>query len=128
MTDAADPRAWVERAEEDYAVACASLRRKKPFVYATCFHAQQCVEKYLKAALIARGQAFPHTHDLLALDTLGAQSGILLGLSPTQLGILSSYAVRVRYPGEEPTQDEAAEAVRIARTVRRVARKWLQIK
>jgi len=38
---------------------------------------------------------------------------------------LSYYAVRVRYPGEDPTPDEAREALDTARAVRRFARKWL---
>ncbi|MQM31684.1 MAG: hypothetical protein CRU78_14645 [Candidatus Accumulibacter phosphatis] len=31
---------------------------------ATCFHAQQSVEKALKAVLTARGATFPRTHNL----------------------------------------------------------------
>ncbi len=38
---------------------------------------------------------------------------------------LSYYAVRVRYPGEDPTPEEAREAIDMARVVRRFARKWL---
>ena len=44
MSDEHDPLAWVERAEEDYAVAQSSLRRKRPFTYTACFHAQQCAD------------------------------------------------------------------------------------
>ena len=43
------------------------------------------------------------------------------------LSILSSYAVRVRYPGEDPTPDEAREAFAIAKSVRRFARKFLNV-
>ena len=35
-----------------------------------CFHAQQCVEKYTKGLLVARGVAFPKTHDIEALCAL----------------------------------------------------------
>ena len=128
MSAVTDPLAWVASAEEDYTVARSSLRHKKPLTSSACFHAQQCAEKYLKAALIANGQAFPKTHDLLALSTLCAQAGILLALEPTQLGILSSYAVQVRYPGESPTLDdarEAREAIEITRILRRLVRKSL---
>lgn len=127
MSGVTDPLAWIERAEEDYTVARASLRRKTPLVRSACYHAQQCAETYLKAVLVAHGQAFPKTHDLLALDTLAAQAGILLGMAPQQLSALSLYAVLVRYPGDDPTPDEAAEALAIARTVRRVVRKWLRV-
>jgi HEPN domain-containing protein len=40
-------------------------------MYGATFHAQQCVEKYLKALLVAPGLAFPRTHDLTALDEDG---------------------------------------------------------
>jgi len=33
--------AWIERAEEDYAIAKYALRRKNPLLYPTCFHAHQ---------------------------------------------------------------------------------------
>lgn len=125
MSEPTDPLAWAERAEEDYAIAMASVRRKKTWTYGACFHAQQCAEKYLKAILVARGQAFPKVHDLLALSTLCEQSGILTGLDPARLDILSAYAVRVRYPGDDPTPAEAQQAVEIARLVRRLARIWL---
>lgn len=70
MTEANDPLAWVTRAEEDFALAQAALRRKQPLVSGACFHAQQCAEKYMKALLISKGADFPKTHDLLLLNNL----------------------------------------------------------
>lgn len=41
---------WIQKAEGDYATAIREYRaRKLPNYDAACFHAQQCVEKYLKA-------------------------------------------------------------------------------
>jgi hypothetical protein len=37
----------------------------------------------------------------------------------------SDYAVRARYPGDEPTIEEARDAVATARAVRRIARSLL---
>lgn len=125
MSEITDPLAWVRRAEEDYAIAAASLRRKQVWAYGACFHAQQCAEKYLKAILVSRDQQFPKVHDLLTLNTLCEQAGLLTGFDPVQLDLLSAYAVRVRYPGEDPTLEEARHAVNTARSVRRTARKWL---
>jgi len=127
MSEPTDPLAWVERAEEDYAIASAALRRKRIWTYGACFHAQQCAEKYLKAALVARGQAFPKVHDLPTLSTLCEQAGILLGFGSVHLHVLSAYAVRVRYPGDDPTPDEARQAVEIAKSVRRFVRRWLNL-
>ena len=73
MSESTDPQAWVLRAEEDYLLCRSALRRKMPLLYDATFHAQQCAEKYLKALLVARGQAFPRTHDLAALHDLCVQ-------------------------------------------------------
>jgi hypothetical protein len=43
---------WVDKAEGDFSTALREFRvRKSPNYDAVCFHAQQCVEKYLKARL-----------------------------------------------------------------------------
>ena len=55
-------REWVNKAEGDYATAGRETRsRKVPNHDAACFHAQQCVEKYLKALLQECGIAFGRT-------------------------------------------------------------------
>lgn len=125
MSEPTDPLAWVERAEEDFAIAVSAVRRKRPWTYGACFHAQQCAEKYLKAILVTHRQEFPKVHDLLALNTLCVQAGVLTGLDPALLDVLSAYAVRIRYPGDDPTLEEARQAVDHARSVRKLARAWL---
>jgi HEPN domain-containing protein len=43
---------WIEKAEGDFHSALRELRaRKNPNYSSACFHAQQCVEKYLKGRL-----------------------------------------------------------------------------
>ncbi len=125
MSDPTDPLAWVARAEEDYTLARSALRRKLPLTYGATFHAQQCAEKYLKALLVARNQPFPKTHDLAALSDLCHQSGIIVPVDQDLLQRLAAYAVQVRYPGEDPTPDEAKEALETAQAVRRFARELL---
>ena len=125
MSDATEPRAWIERAEEDYAAVLSAVRRKRPLTYVACFHAQQCAEKYLKAILISRQAPISKTHDLLLLNDLCDKAGILLGLDSRRLNTLSDHAVKVRYPGDDPTHEEALEALEIAKTVRRFARAFL---
>jgi len=127
MSKTADPLAWVALAEEDYLLARSASRRKKPLRYGACFHAQQCAEKYLKAVLVLNRKAFPKTHDLLALSDLCAQAGVIMPIDPDELDRLSAYAVQVRYPGEEPTLEEARHAMEIAKAVRRFARRLLGI-
>ena len=128
MSDVSDPLSWVARAEEDYDVARTSLQRKKPYTHTACFHAQQCAEKYLKAMLIARGHAFSKVHDLLVLNDECNQAGIFMSVSEDLLSSLSYYAIRVRYPGDDPTIEEAKEALMTAGAVRRFARRWLGVK
>lgn len=43
------------------------------------------------------------------------------------LALLSDFAVQVRYPGAQPSEEEARQAVEIARAVRGFARRWLGI-
>ncbi len=48
---------WVDKAEGDYATAGRELRaRVHPNYDASCFHAQQAAEKYLKAQEISEGR------------------------------------------------------------------------
>jgi HEPN domain-containing protein len=128
MPDATDPLAWVARAEEDYALARSALRRRVPLTYGATFHAQQCVEKYLKALLMARGHPFPRTHDIVALSDLCQQQGIMISGDLQSLERLAAYAVQVRYPGEDPTVEEAQEALQVARAMRRFARSLLGLR
>ncbi|MEG3864862.1 MULTISPECIES: HEPN domain-containing protein [unclassified Microcoleus] len=53
---------WVDKAEGDFTTALRELRaRKSPNYDAACFHAQQCVEKYLMLLLylIIRKRSHP---------------------------------------------------------------------
>ena len=59
---------------------------------------------------------------MAALDDLCIQADLSVPIEAEQLERLSAYAVQVRYPGDDPTLDEAREAVEIAQAVRRWAR------
>ncbi len=62
------------------------------------FHAQQAVEKALKAVLIDRGVEFRRTHDLQTLaDTLTSDLGLQLPVPEAQLRRLIPFAVEARY-------------------------------
>jgi len=62
---------WVLKAEADFATAGRELQATaNPNYDAVCFHAQQCVEKLMKALLIHLGVTPPKTHDLGALEAL----------------------------------------------------------
>jgi HEPN domain-containing protein len=128
MSAPGDPHNWVEYAEEDLIMAKSALRRSKPLTTSSCFHSQQCAEKYLKAILVSHNIEFPKTHDLLILNTLCVDRGILTGFTKEDLGRLSGFAVHTRYPGNQPTREEAQEALAIANTIRKFARTYLGLK
>ena len=61
-------REWISKAENDLKTAAHTLTLGADCPTDTvCFHAQQCVEKYVKAFLVAAEIAFPRTHDIEAL-------------------------------------------------------------
>lgn len=114
---------WISKAEGDFFTAQMAYRaRQHPNYDATCFHAQQCAEKYLKARLEEAGQAIPRTHNLYALLTL------ILSLEPgwrvltAALNTLSNFAVAYRYPGITATKADARNAMQHCRTVRNIIR------
>jgi HEPN domain-containing protein len=61
------------------------------------FHAQQAVEKALKAALAARSVAFPYTHDLDGLLELCENSGLEIPSALDGVDRLAPYGVHMRY-------------------------------
>jgi HEPN domain-containing protein len=120
-------RQWVEKAEHDLLNAAHTLKLGAAAPTDTvCFHAQQCVEKHLKALLIWRGLEPPRTHDLHLLAALLPESA-RPELTLEELRILTRYATVMRYLGDyEPiTLTEARRAVTLARRVRRQARRHL---
>ncbi|GIV99151.1 HEPN domain-containing protein [Roseiflexus sp.] len=123
-----NPLDWVAKAEGDLDMARRALRGKMRHTDAAVFHAQQCAEKYLKALLIAGTITFPKTHDLTILRHLCISNGIPVNVDEPALDFLSGYAVNARYPGAEPSLEEAREAIAIARSVRAFARRWLGVK
>ncbi len=117
---------WVVKAENDLKTATHTLKLGEDCPTDTvCFHAQQCVEKYLKALLVLKGVDFPKAHDLERLAAL------LPGRSRPRLtaeeqGRLTDYATGARYPGwGEIPLAEARNAVAISRRVRKEVRTLL---
>jgi HEPN domain-containing protein len=114
---------WIEKAEGDWHTAQLAYRaRKRPNYDAACFHAQQCVEKYLKARLNEAWIVPRKTHNLSDLldDVLPAEP-TWAALRPV-LTALTKYAVLHHYPKFNATKSEAKAAVKDCREVRRVIR------
>ena len=110
---------WIEKAEEDFRVAL-SLRRlvSHPPHNSVCFHAQQCIEKYLKAILEKQGVGIRKIHALpILLDQCAEIHPLLIAMRPDMVR-LSVYAVEFRYPGESATIDDAKDAISIMKKSR----------
>jgi HEPN domain-containing protein len=78
------------------------------------FHAQQAVEKWLKAVMALRGIRQTRTHDIGRLVGMLDDDGAELPLSRDQLEELTEYAVPLRYADlldAEPLDREATLAV-----------------
>ena len=105
---------WITKAEGNYLTASREVCACPPNYDAGCYHAQQCIEKLMKAILIAEGKIPPRTHDLTVLDSL-LRSVLSDWHWPTnELRLLSQAAVVFRYPGESAGQKEANAALNIS--------------
>ena len=119
---------WVAKAENDLKNAAHTLKLGRECPTDTvCFHAQQCVEKYVKAFLVATGTEFTRTHDIEVLVALMPQSA-RPALTLQEQRTFTDYATVLRYPSpyEPVTLSEAREAVKRARRVRREIRRLLE--
>ena len=117
---------WISKAEGDFHTARREVRaRNVPNYDAACFHAQQGVEKYLKAVLVEADQPFSKPHDLLhLLDGCRLVTPLLDAFRPS-LAILKNFAVHIRYPGDDATRAEARDVVRRAEAIRAAVREHL---
>ncbi len=116
---------WVDKAEDDFIVAKREYRAKNPVYDAACFHAQQCVEKYMKAVLQEAGIDFEKIHDLDVL--LEKCKNFASGLEghKKELIELSSFAVEIRYPGVRAKKREADDCISVMRMARKIMRENL---
>ena len=122
-------REWIDKAEGDWIAAGLLLRARRKTNYdATCFHAQQCAEKYLKARLEEAGVAAGKTHDL------GKLLSLILPVEPSwnvlrqDLIVLTDFAVDYRYPGSSATKADAKDAAQRCTKVRLVIRRSFGLK
>lgn len=109
---------WVNKAQADLETA------EREFTYqghrnfdAVSFHAQQAIEKLMKAVLVRRGVTPRKTHDLDVLATELKAAGVVLPFSKVELVKLSMAAVHARYPGTVITESEAADLLRIMKSI-----------
>lgn len=89
------------------------------------FHAQQCVEKCLKALLEENGALVPHIHSVVKLHSLVTEkAGISLTLDEDEFDLVDAVYIDTRYPSGLgllpsgfPTKEDAREILGIAEKV-----------
>lgn len=89
------------------------------------FHAQQSVEKCLKALLEENGVLVPHIHSVVKLHSLVTEeAGILLTLDEDELDLVDAVYIDTRYPSGLgllpsgfPNKEDAREILGIAEKV-----------
>lgn len=109
-------RQLLDRADDDIAAAAALLEVEQVSDAIVGFHAQQAVEKALKAVLAAAQVDYPFTHDLQLLVALCGRAVVPM---PADLADtvprLSPYAARLRYGAVDADIVDRATALRWAR-------------
>lgn len=112
-------RGWLTKGDSDLRTAELLVAGDGPYDTA-CFHAQQAVEKYLKALLAYAGASIPRTHNLEDLVAPCVSHFPQLELSNIEVSELTPFAVELRYDFEFwPSRDDTSDAVATARSVRR---------
>lgn len=118
---------WVENAEEDYTMIQLALPASPQGLNnPICFHAQQCIEKYLKAWLQAENLPVPRTHDLKELLDLIVPRLPAWRAWAAAFSAFDKYAMDARYPGYFATAIDAQQTVQICTEVRQAVRSTLE--
>ena len=117
------PCEWLRKAREDIKASGITLDGELPDIAA--FHAQQAVEKALKALLVAISRRPPKTHDIDYLADQLEKAGIKIPMRE-EISSLTLYAVEARYPGPPISIEEAEYAYKLAKTFLEIVERELE--
>jgi len=111
---------WLALACGDLATAEAAQKEWRVPARNVAFHAQQVVEKAIKAALVLEGRSAPKSHDLDQLRN-SLPTGWRIRTTHRDLARLTQYAVEARYPDDVPpiTKQQSSSSLRQAQTIYR---------
>ena len=127
-----EAKRWLSFAEEDLRVA--ELAMQASIYNQACFHAQQCVEKCLKALFVVRDEVAPKTHAISKLLAL-LKEHPFTDLE-SSLILLDRFYIPTRYPDALPgtlpeglpAEKDAREALRLAQEVYKLTRRLMEKK
>jgi len=112
---------WIVKAEEDLKAATILIESGDYPSAVVCFHAQQVVEKYLKAYLTENDVEFRRTHDLIVLlNEYCVKLESNFNEFRDQLKEFAYYAIDARYPGSDipPSVSETRHALGVAKKIK----------
>lgn len=114
-----DTRAWLAKSSYDLRAGEFERGTDPPLSADIVFHAQQATEKVLMAFLAWDNCPFRKTHNLVEMGEQCVALDPALEPLLRRAARLTEYAWKFRYPGEpeEPTREEAEEALALAREV-----------
>ena len=114
---------WLNAVQDDL-LTIERILEEAHLTHIVAFHAEQAVEKCLKAMLEEDGVEFPKTHDLGRLYKLLQESRDFPIDQQDMLQTLNTLYIDSRYPGEfgllpngKPTTEDAREFYRFAQAV-----------
>ena len=117
------PKQWLDIATEDLIVA--RLVFEEEHLAHACFLSQQCIEKALKAYLIAKANTYPRTHNLVILLNQCEALELAFSQFEPECTVVDQYYVPTRYPDGIPgglptglpTEQQAQRAITAAETI-----------
>ncbi len=111
---------WLNKAHEDLEAARVLLKSDFEGYESVGFHAQQAVEKFIKAVLVRHQIELQKTHDIALLRKLVAQADQALAENLAPADAVTPYGVEFRYPGDLDalSREQGVQALQLAEQVR----------
>lgn len=115
--------AWRSLRLADRDIKAFDILKEEPEAHISiiCFHAQQAVEKSLKAVLFSHQIEFKRIHDLVKLARLLGDHGVVLLVMEDQLRRLNPFAVTFRYDDMEIAPVSREDPASLVADIRRWA-------
>jgi HEPN domain-containing protein len=118
---------WLLHARSDLSLAKIKRSNNEILAETLCYHAQQAVEKSLKAVLVFFGIEPPKTHNIgMLIEQM--PNTVVRSAELSDAKALTDYAVSTRYPGdfEAVTDKELEQAIQTAESVLAFAKRIIE--
>ena len=120
---------WVDKAEADWTTARREFTAEDhPNYDAVCFHAQQCVKKYLLARMEEADIPFPTTHHLGVLLSICEDLEPAWDALKEPARTLTAHTVQIQHPGAMADEAMAHRSLDAGASLRMTLRESLGIR